>query len=169
MELHFVHYASYHDSMFDAFYEGKPESFAVLGVFFTLTKKHNPNLQPIVSQLRNILVPRESKHFIKKSVNLYWLIPRNLKFFTYKGSFTYPPCAEVVLWNVFETPIPISERQLKAFRRLKTYKGESMADNFRSEQRLGDRPLVLYQNVRVSGADCNDKFNCWGYGKRPIL
>jgi len=148
MELHFVHYISKHESIADALHDAKPNSLAVLGVLFSLSKRDNPHLRPIVSTLRNL--KRAGKRIqMKGSINLYRLIPKNKNFYSYQGSLTTPPCAEVVLWNVFSTPIPISERQLKAFRRLKTHEGQPIDDNFRPVQILGKREVVFYRNVHA--------------------
>jgi len=35
---------------------------------------------------------------------------------TYRGSVTTPPCAEIVHWNVLSTVFPISEKHLKLFK-----------------------------------------------------
>ena len=158
MELHFVHYMSKYKSITDALHDAKPISLAVLGVFFSLSKEDNPlesvnsfefvNLQPIVSELRNLI--RAGKPMqIKGSINLYRLIPKNKNFYSYHGSLTTPPCDEVVLWNVFSTPIPVSERQLKEFRRLKNHEGQPIEDNFRPVQLLGRREVVFFENVHV--------------------
>ena len=46
------------------------------------------------------------------------LIPDNRNFYTYKGSFPYPPCNENVDWIVFENPINISYKAYKKFRNI---------------------------------------------------
>lgn len=35
------------------------------------------------------------------------------KYYRYQGSLTTPDCAEVVVWTLFEEPIPISQSQVK--------------------------------------------------------
>jgi len=143
-----VHYMSNHKSITDALQDANPDSLAVLGVFFSLSKEDNPHLQPLVCQLRKLI--RAGKPMqTKKSINLYRLIPKNKNFYSYHGSLTTPPCAEAVLWIMFSTPIPISERQLNGFRRLKTHEDQPIDDNFRPVQILGNREVFFYSNVSV--------------------
>lgn len=48
-------------------------------------------------------------------VNPGGLFPSDPGYWTYTGSLPEPPCTEGVQWYVFETPLPISLRQLNAF------------------------------------------------------
>ena len=41
------------------------------------------------------------------------MMPSNLAdYYTYAGSLTTPPCSEVVVWNIFEETVKISEKQV---------------------------------------------------------
>ncbi|XP_064631267.1 carbonic anhydrase 7-like [Lineus longissimus] len=96
------------------------------------------------------------------------LMPKSRdQYYRYTGSFTTPPCSEIVIWTVFKDTIPISHEQLKDFRQLsdkpkdKTF--EQMANNYRITQPLENRAITRsfkaipeqaegYQIVGGSGA-----------------
>jgi len=61
------------------------------------------------------------------------LIPVSHEYWTYEGSMTTPPCNECVVWTVFRQAIPISSRQLDAFRSLFAV---SVEDSERNPQRI---------------------------------
>ena len=51
---------------------------------------------------------------LDRKFSLGSLLPKNLhKFWRYTGSFTMPPCEEVVTWTVLEDTVGISERQVE--------------------------------------------------------
>ena len=50
------------------------------------------------------------------TINVTAALPAVRDYFTYKGSFTTPPCTEAVKWYVFAQPVPISTTQLAALR-----------------------------------------------------
>jgi len=60
--------------------------------------------------------------------------------FRYRGSFTTPPCSEVVKWYVFKTPLTCSTEQFLAF---KAIQGFSNPANARSLQPLNKRKVAL--------------------------
>ena len=84
---------------------------------------------------------------LKKGVRLSYLVPEltenKLKYFTYKGSITTPPCYESVRWFVMKSPIAITKQQLDELRMLEGSNGR-MCDNFRKAQKLHGRFLSLY-------------------------
>ena len=48
---------------------------------------------------------------LPRSFNPYDLIPAGSSMYTYEGSLTTPPCAEIVFWNVIDTPVSVSVRE----------------------------------------------------------
>jgi carbonic anhydrase len=60
------------------------------------------------------------------------LLPHDVRYFTYSGSLTTPPCTEGVTWIVLKTPVAISAEQINAF-------GAIYPHNARPLQPTGDR------------------------------
>ena len=67
------------------------------------------------------------------------LLPRNCDYFYYEGSFTSPPCYEIVQWFVMKNRIAIPGAYLRQLRRVEWSGGELLGFNFRMPQDLGDR------------------------------
>ncbi|BDA50610.1 probable carbonic anhydrase at C-terminar half [Coccomyxa sp. Obi] len=42
-------------------------------------------------------------------------LPSNMSYFTYRGSFTAPPCTEGLTWYVLATPVQVGQQQVIAF------------------------------------------------------
>ena len=57
---------------------------------------------------------------IIQNVNLNQLIPKNLGYYTYDGSFTVPPCTPCVKWHILKDTMTISRKQLNQLRTLLT-------------------------------------------------
>ncbi|XP_064118008.1 carbonic anhydrase 2-like isoform X1 [Macrobrachium nipponense] len=148
MELHMVHYKGSYGSLANAVSKG--DGLAVLGVMLEVSETDNPALTPLVSTLTNIT---ESGMFanVAASYPLRAFLPNNLeKFYRYEGSLTTPTCNEVVTWTVFANAIPVSEKQMRAFRSLRDDHGGSMINNFRPPQALNNRKVLV---SGASGAD----------------
>ena len=66
---------------------------------------------------------------LKKGVRLSYLLPEltenKLRYYTYKGSITAPPCYESVRWFVMKSPIAITKQQVTAttFRLVELFEG----------------------------------------------
>jgi len=108
MDVHFVH-------------KSDDGEFAVLGVFFEQGNNAHPELEKIFNAM-----PEERGRKVKQEgilVDISKFFPANDTFYFYDGSFTMPPCSEVVEWYVFEKPISISKDQIEQFRKL--YPGNS--------------------------------------------
>uniref|UniRef100_A0A3B5LA04 Carbonic anhydrase n=1 Tax=Xiphophorus couchianus TaxID=32473 RepID=A0A3B5LA04_9TELE len=131
MELHIVHMKNKYADLATALRD--PEGVAVLGFFYEVLFL-NPYLY-VASKSRNV-------SFSLPSISLAQLIPPERKltsYYRYQGSLTTPPCSESVVWTVFETPIPLSMDQMKAFSMVQFHDSKSMVNNFRPVQPLNGR------------------------------
>ncbi|XP_048252139.1 uncharacterized protein LOC124138732 isoform X1 [Haliotis rufescens] len=154
LEMHIVNYAEKYGNLSEAMKH--PDGLAVLGVFFKVSEKDNPSLQPIMSALRNIV--HYGSYEVINNCSVRALLPNDLSsYYRYEGSLTTPPCYESVLWTVFTEVQDVSERQLDALRSLYEHDHEShspisghglamkapkkMADNFRPLQALNRRRI----------------------------
>lgn len=135
-ELHMVHYRESYGSWEEAVKH--EDGVAVFSVLLELHHTDNPNLDPIVNSLMDVILPHETA--LIGPVILHNLLPSNVDhFFSYSGSLTTPGCDEVVEWTIFKERIPISSNQLKQFRELIAGDGSTLQDNFRSLQSLNGR------------------------------
>lgn len=87
------------------------------------------------------------------------ILPANPSFFTYSGSLTTPPCAEIVEWVVFETPVLISFDDLNllrsAFSALPTNGLSQQGNSNRPVQPLNDRELLYVPSTAMLGNDAS--------------
>lgn len=63
------------------------------------------------SALQEILKNNDNKK-IRFKMNASDLLPKQLGYYSYKGSLPYPPCTENIEWRILKTPISISQEQL---------------------------------------------------------
>lgn len=137
-ELHLVHYRKIYGSWDEALLHG--DGVAVVSIMLELSPTDNPNLQPIVNGLMEVIMPHEIG--ILSPFALQNILPNNVEdFFTYQGSLTTPGCNEVVTWTVFRDTITISSNQLKQFRELQAEDGSVLQDNYRTLQSLNGREV----------------------------
>ncbi|ESO00617.1 hypothetical protein HELRODRAFT_192545 [Helobdella robusta] len=88
------------------------------------------------------------------------------KYWTYKGSFTTPPCYETVTWIVFHNSISITSEDLARFRTLKSYEETeqrpndefdgNIARNCRLVQPMGTRRVYTAENIHNQYLACFD-------------
>ncbi|KAA0717404.1 Carbonic anhydrase 4 [Triplophysa tibetana] len=85
-------------------------------------------------------VSNENVTLHKISLNQFILSEENMtNYYRYEGSLTTPGCTEVVVWTVFENPIPLDKEQLRAFSSLKFHDGKPMVGTFRPVQSRNGR------------------------------
>lgn len=101
MEVHLVH----RDAV------GK---LAVVGVFLNKGQEH-PALQSIWI---NMPATPGEKNAEGVFIDAASLLPADREVYAYSGSLTTPPCSEDVSWFVMTTPIQVSTKQVKEFKRI---------------------------------------------------
>jgi carbonic anhydrase len=100
LECHFVHQAE----------DGE---YAVLGVMIV---PGNRNLA--FGDILDVMPREEGTEETSDEINGASLLPDDLTYWAYDGSFTTPPCTEGVKWHVLYEPISVSLHQIAAFRAL---------------------------------------------------
>lgn len=101
MVAHFVHQA-------------KDGQLGVIGVLINTGKANK-----VIGQLwKNLPTSAGESKDLTGKINVKGLLPKNKAYYNYTGSLTTPPCSEGVNWMVMETPIQVSEAQLKTFNKI---------------------------------------------------
>lgn len=129
LELHAVHASD------------KTDKYVVTGLFFQISNENNPALEPLIQAVDRLKGNVKSTEI---NFNLFSIYPKDgslKKYYRYQGSLTTPPCNEVVIWNVFETPINISSSQMEKIREV----GPKLC--FRTTQNLYGR--AVYSSVNM--------------------
>lgn len=145
-EAHLIHYDAKFDSVTEALDE--PGAIIVQAFFLQSTKEDNLALNWLLDSLYKINGTLDTQTDIGE-MPLFDADGRSIfeptanSFYVYEGSLTTPPCNEVVVFHVYTTPTPISERQLNILRSLVNHEGENMSGNFRNIQPLYQRPILL--------------------------
>lgn len=121
LEMHMVHQA-------------KDGELAVLGVFFEVGEKANPDIAKIFDNMPHR--EHETHKINTVEVNINNLLPKKKVFYHYLGSLTTPPCSEVVEWFVFKESVTISKEELEQFQEL-------YSSNYRPTQPLNGRTILI--------------------------
>ncbi|WP_439114065.1 carbonic anhydrase family protein [Hydrogenophaga sp.] len=75
--------------------------------------------QPQIQQVwNNLPLERQVEVLAAAPMDLNQLLPDDLRYVTYMGSLTTPPCTEGVLWMVLKTPMQLSAEQIAIFAHL---------------------------------------------------
>jgi len=143
-ELHMVHFNQKYGSMEVA--QQQLDGLAVVAVLFELALEETndgTNNNRFWQYLSNI-VNAESDY--KQTAGLFTIheLIKNpiMKYFSYRGSLTTPPCSESVTWIVSKQTVKIYPSELAAFGKLLNDDGKLISFNFRPLQKLNSR-IVL--------------------------
>jgi carbonic anhydrase len=121
MELHIVH-------------QDDKGNDAIVAIFLNIGKS-SASLTNLFANLPESPGVHEQKSGVKIDPNDF--LPRNHAAWHYEGSLTHPPCTETLQWYVMQTPMSISEADLKSFTK------NVIAFNSRPVQALNGRKLEL--------------------------
>jgi len=155
MEGHLVHYKSKFGNITQAAASKELDALTVLGVFFELSPTDNPALEPIILALGGVRSAEAKGHVSHLALAKFLEVSStaNVDVVQYDGSLTTPGCDEVVLWNVFRRPQPISQAQLAAFRRIEDGSKRPLVDNDRPLQKLNGREIRYYRTSVQAQSD----------------
>lgn len=119
MELHLVHQSDV----------GK---YTVVGIMIK-SGSENKAYVPIWEHLP--ITKGEQENISSVKIDANDLLPKNLSYYQYNGSFTTPPCTEGVNWFVLNTPVELSNSQIEAFQKI-------YSNNNRPIQPLNQRKFI---------------------------
>lgn len=83
-------------------------------------------------------LPKEKEHeeqLDNVQINAKGLLPSDLRYYTFTGSLTTPPCTENVTWFVLEQPVSLSAAEIQRFEKLYRH-------NARPTEPLFDRTVL---------------------------
>ncbi|XP_008532566.1 carbonic anhydrase 9 isoform X1 [Equus przewalskii] len=108
-EIHVVHISTAFAKVDEAM--GRPGGLAVLAAFLQEGPEENSAYEQLLSHLEEI-TEEDSETWIP-GLDVSALLPSDLsRYFRYEGSLTTPPCAQGVIWTVFNQTVRLSAKQL---------------------------------------------------------
>ncbi|CAH8857108.1 unnamed protein product [Trichobilharzia szidati] len=120
----------------------KPNGLAVISVFFKIGDQSSADMAALLSTAEQVQLKGQLKRL--NGLILDAILPSILQYMTYQGSLPFPACYETVTWIILNQPIIITETQLKSLRKLRIapfHGSGSMADNYRTVQKLNNRSV----------------------------
>ncbi|NIG60040.1 carbonic anhydrase 9 [Pontoporia blainvillei] len=129
-EIHVVHLSTAFAKADEAL--GRPGGLAVLAAFLQEGPEENSAYEQLLSHLGEIA---------EEGLDVSALLPSDLsRYFRYEGSLTTPPCAQGVIWTVFNQTVKLSAKQLHALSDSLWGPDDSRLQlNFRATQPLNGR------------------------------
>ncbi|KAH8236354.1 hypothetical protein KR026_000323 [Drosophila bipectinata] len=151
-EMHIVHKNATYETNSDA--GRQPNGFAVLAIMLRNLKPpemESVALNEIFNQVSEISAVESTQH-LEKSMALKDLFGGmdTDQYLSYQGSLTTPPCAEAVIWFVFQTPIDIPQELWQNFWQLRNSQGHRVLNTYRILQDDHNRPVYLSESKRIS-------------------
>jgi len=70
-----------------------------------------------------------------------WL-PKNREYYYYQGSYTTPPCSEIVQWFILKKHITVPASILEKMRMVQQSDGRALKENYRELQAIGRRKVM---------------------------
>ena len=123
LELHFVHFSCDFDNLQSALsswveYGDEGRDIYVVGTVAVLFNMGEEN--ELIARIldKHHRLQEKGQSAIINNVNLNCLIPDNLGYYTYDGTFTLPPCQPCVKWHILSTAQTVSPRQIEMLRTL---------------------------------------------------
>jgi len=94
---------------------------------------------------QKVTEPGSSYNEVQRAFTIRDLIKTTrIDMLTYRGSLTTPNCDETVTWMLSTTPMKISSSELAEFRQLKNREGMKILKNFRPQQELNGRRVLVF-------------------------
>lgn len=100
MELHLVH-------------QSDASKYSVVTLMLK-SGSENKAFEPIWEHLP--IIKGEQENISSLVIDEYDLLPANLSYYRYSGSFTTPPCTEGVNFIIMSNPVELSKEQIEAFK-----------------------------------------------------
>ncbi|XP_032095900.1 carbonic anhydrase 9 isoform X3 [Sapajus apella] len=138
-EIHVVHLSTAFAKVDKAL--GRPGGLAVLAAFLQEGPEENSAYEQLLSRLKEIA--EEGSETQVPGLDISALLPSDLsRYFRYEGSLTTPPCAQGVIWTVFNHTVRLSAKQLHILSDTLWGPGDSRLQmNFRATQPLNGRVI----------------------------
>ncbi|KAK1334338.1 hypothetical protein QTO34_005342 [Cnephaeus nilssonii] len=138
-EVHVVHLSTAFATVDEAL--GRPGGLAVLAAFLQEGPEENSAYEQLLSHLKEIA--EEDSETRVPGLDVSALLPSDLsRYFRYEGSLTTPPCAQGVIWTVFNQTVRLSAKQLHSLSdSLWGPEDSRLQLNFRATQPLNGRTV----------------------------
>ncbi|XP_053425152.1 carbonic anhydrase 9 isoform X2 [Nycticebus coucang] len=138
-EIHVVHLSTAFTKIDEAL--GRPGGLAVLAAFLQEGPEENGAYEQLLSHLEEIA--EEGSETWVPGLDISALLPSDLsRYFRYEGSLTTPPCAQGVIWTVFNQTVKLSAKQLHMLSGSLWGPSDSRLQmNFRATQPLNGRVI----------------------------
>ncbi|XP_057354811.1 carbonic anhydrase 9 isoform X5 [Manis pentadactyla] len=109
LQIHVVHLSTAFAKVDEAL--ARPGGLAVLAAFLQEGPEENSAYEQLLSHLEEIA--EEDSETLVPGLDVSALLPSDLsRYFRYEGSLTTPPCAQGVIWTVFNQTVRLSAKQL---------------------------------------------------------
>ncbi|XP_036094733.1 carbonic anhydrase 9 isoform X3 [Rousettus aegyptiacus] len=140
-EIHVVHLSTAFTKVDEAL--GRPGGLAVLAAFLQEGPEENSAYEQLLSHLEEI-AEKGSQTWVP-GLDVSALLPSDLsRYFRYEGSLTTPPCAQGVIWTVFNQTVRLSAKQLHTLSgTLWGPEDTRLQMNFRATQPLNGRIIEV--------------------------